>query len=80
MDIKTWGKLWKQEQDKKMIDNEAQSINNWEKIGMIKEKRRIINIIDKIKFQTIHSGNEGTNCMMDVVSVEQLKRLMEETK
>lgn len=58
----------------KMINNEAQSANNWEKVGMIKMKKMVLKIIDEIKFQTIHSGDEGTSCYIDVVSVEHLKR------
>jgi hypothetical protein len=61
-----------------MILNEAQSANNWEKIGAFKERKRINEIIDDEILKEAREVNEKTNRDWSIVmELQYLKALME---
>ena len=62
----------KEQRDKEMHKECEKSINE----AIIRQRnldmKMFKEVIEKLKFNTIHSGDEGTNCFIEVVRVDEL--------
>jgi hypothetical protein len=63
-------------EDRRNIQNILSDLTLYEGIrqGYLKAQEDILKMIDELKFETIHYGDEGTNCFIEVVITDKLKQ------